>query len=240
MPEVLTAVHCYQGDGDFVKQTLSWHERHGKVLVLSPEDSPVDIEGVECRSAGVHGWGGPHTVVRQWLHWQILAEYPFDWFLLNDSDSFVLELPKYVFEEDVFWSNFKTPYTDEELTAEPLRDCYYVQPPYFMHRGILEKFIAAGPPPEIYIDKMYATQAKALGMVSKPYRPWGAMLYHPFKDLRNLIQHEQRMTGDGSDSVLALEELRKTKNELKNARQEIARLKAGGEHAATVVSASEA
>jgi len=235
MPEILVAVHCYQGDAGLVEDTLEWHERKGKVLVLSPEDSPVKIDGVECRSAGLRGWDGDHTVVRQYLHWKIMAEYPFDWFLLNDADSFALEIPEYVFEKDVFWSNFKTPYTDEQLEAEILKDCYFVRPPYFMHRGVLERLIGAGSPPDRYIDKSYAILVKELGIVSKPYRPWNSVMCHAFKDRRNLIQHEQRLRG--SEEALALDEVHRLRNEIKSLRRENEQLQqTAGDDAVVVIS----
>jgi hypothetical protein len=198
MRKVLTVVHCYQGDGDHVATTLPWHRRHGEVLILSPADSPVEIDGVECRSAGLAGWGGEHTVERQYEHWKIAAEHDADWFLMNDADSFALWLPEYVFEEDVFWSNFKTPYEDNDN----FRDVFYVQPPFFMSRYILERFIAAGVPPYDRIDMMYVGRAKELGMRGKPFRPWNTMFTHPKKEERQIMEHETRVGGEHGSAVV--------------------------------------
>ena len=193
MRKVLTVVHCYQGDAELVESTLPWHWRHGPVLVLSPTDSPVKIKGVECRSAGLRGWCGAQTVERQYLHWKIAAEHAYaaDWFLLNDADSFALRLPEYVFDPDVFWSNYRTPYPDNDS----LRDVFYTQPPFFMSRRVLEKFIAAGLPLQDRIDEMYASQAKALGIPGKPYQgpPWNRTFVHPKKHARYLTRHEQEV-----------------------------------------------
>lgn len=201
--KVLTVVQCYQGDAALVESTLSWHARHGQVLVLSPADSPVNIEGVECCSAGRQGWAGPETVERQYLHWKIAAEYDADWFLFNDSDSFALELPEYVFDPEVFWSNYRTPYKNNR----EMRDVFYVQPPFFMSRAVLEKFIAAGLSPQDRIDAMWCEQAKALGIPGLPFAgpPWNRTFVHPKKNAKLLAAHEQfvKEERDAADAVSA-------------------------------------
>jgi len=140
----LVVVHCYQGDADLVEKALSRHQRFGRVLVLSPEDSPVLVPGVKCRSAGRRGWAGPHTILRQIEHWRIALEESQDWFLLNDADSVCLasSLPDELFDDErVLWAN--APVWAKGI---PFPNAY-LRPPYFCHRQVLEQLVNADPEP---------------------------------------------------------------------------------------------
>jgi hypothetical protein len=107
--DTLVAVQAYEGELRQVKEMLPGWEHHECPLVfISPEDARIDIPGYDCRWAGERGWGGLHTIDRQIEHLKILAEYPQEWILYNDADSFCIlpEIPGYLYEEDdVFWSN---------------------------------------------------------------------------------------------------------------------------------------
>lgn len=77
-------------------------------MFISPKDAPLAIPAYDCRWAGERGWGGMHTIDRQIEHLKIIAEYPQNWILYNDADSFCIpaEIPGYLYEEDdVLWSN---------------------------------------------------------------------------------------------------------------------------------------
>jgi len=132
MNETLEVVHCYTGDASLVRGTMDL--RHEPVLVLSPADAAVAIEGFECRASGARGWKGSHTWQRQLEHWRIALGSDAEWFLLNDSDSFCLgPVPTYLYDDqDMFWSNVLC-HEREHLES----DRPNFQPPYFMHRSVL-------------------------------------------------------------------------------------------------------
>lgn len=139
--DTLVVVHCYSGDEQQVIDFLPVYLHHGShVLVLSPEDAPVDIRHpmVTCRWAGERGWKGPHTVHRQIEHWKLAAEWPHKFFLMNDADSMCIEphLPDYLFTDpNIFWSN--------EIGTHYLN----YEPPYFFSREILQRLIAIAEDP---------------------------------------------------------------------------------------------
>lgn len=135
-PSTLVVVHCYAGDQQRVEDFLPQFLHHEcPVLILSPNDAPVDIRhpGVTCRSAGMKGWKGPDTIYRQIAHWEIAAEYEADHYLMHDADSICLtpELPRYLYEEDpeIFWCNVIGTYY------------YNYEPPYFFSRNNLLRMI---------------------------------------------------------------------------------------------------
>lgn len=143
--QTLVVVHCYAGDRELVEAFLPQYRHHGcDLLLLSPKDAPVMIEGIECRSAGKRGYYGQDSLDRQREHLQILLEYPHQWFLLNDSDSMCLspDIPGYLYESgDTVWSN-------EVREYRPHRSPYpkiALQPPYFLSRGAVERILDVGP-----------------------------------------------------------------------------------------------
>jgi hypothetical protein len=134
--DTLVVVHAYAGDRDRVAQFLPrWLHHDAQVLLLTPEDAPIDDihhPRVVCRSAGLAGWKGAHTIHRQIAHWQIIQEFPQRWLLLNDSDSMCLSprIPRYLYADPAkFWCN--------ELGT------YYLnyEPPYFFSRQTLDRLV---------------------------------------------------------------------------------------------------
>jgi hypothetical protein len=141
--DTLVVVHCYQGDQHQVQMLLPNFTHHGcPVLLLSPEDSPVSMvhPQVEYASAGLRGWKGPQTVHRQVAHWKLALARPQSWFFLNDSDSLCLtpDLPGYLYSDSSkLWCNVLC---HEDVHLET--DQPNLNPPYFMHRRVLEQFVA--------------------------------------------------------------------------------------------------
>lgn len=140
----LVVVHCYAGDADQVRSMLPVWTQHGHpVLVLSPEDAPVEIDHplVTNASAGLRGWKGPQTISRQLAHWKLAVEHGSDWLLLHDSDSVTLseQVPEYLYRDaGIFWSNVLC---HEEVHQDDDRPNF--NPPYFCSREQLERLIAA-------------------------------------------------------------------------------------------------
>jgi hypothetical protein len=79
---------------------------------------------------------------------------PFKWFLMNDSDSFVItpKLPDYLYKDGIVWSNevndFRRP--GESWQGQPPWPNDYhagmpliaMQPPYFLSRACMEKMVS--------------------------------------------------------------------------------------------------
>lgn len=141
-PNTLVVIHCYEGETPKLQWMLGgWLHHHAPLLFLSPEDAPVQIGTFPCKSAGQRGWKGAHTWERQRLHWGLALQEPAEWFLLNDSDSFCLtpELPRYLYDgpTEAFYSNVICHEFEHKDTDHP-----NFQPPYFMHRSVLEAMVA--------------------------------------------------------------------------------------------------
>ena len=134
----LVVVHCYGGEMDKLPWMIGGWLHHGlPVLFLSPEDSPAQIGTFECKFAGKAGWKGSHTWERQRLHWQLALDEGAEWYFLNDSDSFLLtpDFPTYLYEHpEAFFSNVICHEFEHKDTDHP-----NFQPPYFMHRSILQQ-----------------------------------------------------------------------------------------------------
>jgi len=141
-PETLIVVHCYEGDAGLLQNFLPVFEHHERpVLALSPEDSKVAIPGISNASAGEKGWKGPQTIHRQLAHWKLALghESNSQWFLLNDADSMCLDpqIPQFLYEDlSILWANVLC-HENEHLET----DCPNLNPPYFMHRGVLENLV---------------------------------------------------------------------------------------------------
>ena len=148
--DTLVVTHCYAGDKAMTKNMLKLSARHGaQMLVLSPEDSPVKIKGVECRSAGKAGYFGQVSLDRQRKHLEILLEYPQTFFLLNDADSICISpaIPRYLYEQGwaTLWSN-------EVMEWRPHRSPYpkiACQPPYFLRRETIAAMLAVAELPQV-------------------------------------------------------------------------------------------
>jgi len=147
----LSVVHCYAGDKDLVKRHMPLYKHHnGNVLVLSPEDAPVNIKDVECRSAGGRGYFGQVSLDRQRQHLEILLQYGYEYFLLNDADSMCLEpvLPRYLYNPD----NVHTLWSNQVLEWRPHWSPYpkiALQPPYFVHRSSIERMLSVAHWPQV-------------------------------------------------------------------------------------------
>ena len=163
-PDTRISVHCYEGDGHQVRDALQLYTHHEcPVTVLSPTDSRVTIEGVDCQYAGTREGSVEHRMVdgairivtrgpiadnRQIEQMKRLLTYPEKFFLMNDADSFCLspEIPRYVYDKDIIWCNYvrdTLPFNQPGYLGYP-RDFPHaaLQPPYFMTRGIIERLIA--------------------------------------------------------------------------------------------------
>ena len=169
-PDTLVSIHCWRGDEHLVRHALPIHLRHRcPVVVLSPEDSPVDIDGVECRSAGKRGYFGQDSLDRQRAHMEMLLEYPQNWFLMNDADSMCMsaKIPDYLYKHDhTVWSN---QVRERRPHPSPYPKLAF-QPPYFMHRKAIERMLAVGPieahPITPFIDWMMVAMTSEAGLRS--------------------------------------------------------------------------
>lgn len=156
----LVSVHCYgasvgtkrwdvkpAGDESLVATLLPCHERlQAPVVILSPVDAPVSWMGPHiCRHAGKRAYIGQDSLDRQIAHLKILLEYPFEYYLMNDSDSCCIasEIPKVLYDcaGETLWSNLlveprphKSPYP--KLAA---------QPPYFLTRWSIKRILEVAP-----------------------------------------------------------------------------------------------
>ena len=164
-PDTRVSVHCYEGDGHQVRDALELYLHHQCPLtVISPEDSRVVIEGIDCRFAGTREGSVEHRMVdgairivtrgpianqRQVEQMKLLLTYPENFFFMNDADSFCLspEIPRYVYAEpDVVWCNRvrdTLPMNQPGYVGYP-RDFPHMalQPPYFISRRSIERMLA--------------------------------------------------------------------------------------------------
>ena len=146
-PDTRIGVCCYAGDGDLVRGNRDLYLHHGcPVTILSPEDSPVVVEGLDHRQGGKAAYIGEASLQRQAEHLRLLLEYPENHFLINDADSFVLDpkLPDYLYAEpDVVWSNqVNDDIPQHQATFPPGYPHVAFQPPYFLSRKTIEAMLA--------------------------------------------------------------------------------------------------
>lgn len=179
--ELLIAVHCYRGDQALVEKLLPFHLAHGApVIILSPSDSPVKIPGINCHSAGKRAYIGADSWERQRAHLELLlATYPHKYFLLHDSDSFLLgaELPArlYADAEDTLWGNIV-------IEPRPHPSPYpkwAVQPPMFLTRDTARRMLDAPEEPlhgvTPYLDYWWLATACRAAITVRPF----SLLEHP-------------------------------------------------------------
>lgn len=174
-PRTLIVIHCWAGDKELVENALPIHLRHNRpIMVLSPENSPVVIEDphVENYSAGERGYFGQQSLDRQRLHLEYLLTLEYDYFLLNDADSLCLSpnLPPYLYlpeNQGVLWSNEVTDWRHHPTPYPRIA----LQPPYFMHRSVIEKLLTVADKPEVrahevtpYIDWYMLALAEEAGV----------------------------------------------------------------------------
>lgn len=151
--DTLVAVHCYAGDAEQVVRAMPEYLHHNcPVLVLSPSDAPVQIDGVLNRMAGRRAYTGQVSVDRERAHLEILLEYPQSHFLLHDSDSVCLspDLPSYLYAEPetLFYNATPTHRFIWAQGSDPVHHATYArfpevfQPPLFFSRDTLERMLA--------------------------------------------------------------------------------------------------
>lgn len=189
-PDLLVVCHCYSGDRQQVLDLLPMMEHHqAPIVIVSPEDSHVCGIGPHlCRFAGKRAYVGQDSWDRQHLQLKLLLEYPQKWFLLNDSDSFVMtpKLPDYLFEDtNTVFSNQVTDFRipGESWRGNPPWSIDYhkgypliaMQPPYFLAREALEAIVANSEglracPTTPFIDWWWVPACYAAGVKHKPFR----------------------------------------------------------------------
>lgn len=138
--DTLVAVNGYAGDERRVRNFIRFQEHHGcPVVVLSPEDSRIGkMRNHICRSAGKRAYIGQESLDRQISYFKILLGYPFNYFLLNDSDSFVVsaEIPKQWYADSA-----RTVWVNRVVDPRPHESPYpkwAFQPPYFLTRSSMQ------------------------------------------------------------------------------------------------------
>jgi len=180
---VRVVVHSYAGDVHQVRDALAQYKHHqAPLVILSPEDAPVEIDGTECRSAGLRAYTGRTSLERQKAHLELLLDYPEQWFLLHDSDSVCLEprLPEYLYEADtVFYNAAPTQRYLASIGDGGAEEWGALvpnafQPPLFMSRQSLERLLTVAdqtmpqlPPWAQLIDWHFAIMAQAAGLKSR-------------------------------------------------------------------------
>lgn len=179
-PDTHVAICCYQGDAVSMGSMMGLYAHHGcPVTVLSPEDSPVLIPGVDCRAGGKRAYIGQDCLDRMRIHFQILLnETSENHFLIHDADSICLspKIPSYLYAEpDVLWSNRVDNGIIEQQAGFPA-DIPHVafQPPWFLSRATIAKILAA-PAPIVnpilpFIDYWLVETAVRHGIPWKPLR----------------------------------------------------------------------
>lgn len=138
-PDTLVAVSAYSGDVHQIEQNLELYKHHGcRVVILSPEDGAItgvsDPE-ILCLMAGKRCWAGPAAIDRQLRFLELLSHFPHGYFLFHDADSICLspQLPRYLYEHDMVWSNEVT----DTNPGASLLPKIAMQPPYFFSKRAL-------------------------------------------------------------------------------------------------------
>lgn len=146
----IVSVHGYAGDADQVRLIMPYYRHHQcPVYIVSPVDFPLDLRkvpgmGLKYIYAGKRAYTGQLSLDRQKLQMQELLKLKgYDYFLMNDSDSVCLspELPRYLYDEDVLWSNVVS--DEMHIRTDPKYPWPRLafQPPYFCSRKILEGLV---------------------------------------------------------------------------------------------------
>lgn len=165
--KTITSVFGYAGDVQQVIDFMPFYKHHElPIIFLSPSNAKIENLGpYTYRFAGEKAYIGQSSWDRQHLYFKILLEYEFDWYLLNDSDSLVLEpqLPNYLFEDkSIVYGNvveslirpncrhfdsatfLLTGISRYIIIPENYHDgppFIAIQPPYFLSRYALEKIV---------------------------------------------------------------------------------------------------
>lgn len=195
-PDTLVSVHCYEGDSSQIHMLRPLYEHHQcPVVVMSPSDAPVTKFGPHwCwHESGARAYIGQASLDRQFIQMRQLLEFkqengkPFEFFLMNDSDSICLDakLPDYLYAEDnVLWSNlvedFRKPgetfqgitWPKDYHAGFPLQAS---QPPYMLSRKALTRMVenygkVKCCPITPFIDWSILVMAVVAGVELRPFR----------------------------------------------------------------------
>lgn len=180
MKSTRVIVCCYQGDAKQVIDMLPpLYQHHGwPVSIFSPEDSPVLLPGLDCRAGGKRAYFGPDAQHRHLRYLEMLLEFPEDFFLMHESDSFCIDpvIPPYLYESpDTFWSNCINDEDPEHNAARPNSPFVSFQAPWFFSRQTIERLIAAAPkvpfhPHLKWVDLWLVELAVAAGVKWSPFK----------------------------------------------------------------------
>lgn len=172
----LVVVCGYAGDAHQIEELLPYYEHHKRpILFLSPEDSRIESVGTHVgQFAGKRCYVGQDSLDRQHLHMKAALDLNFDWYLFNDSDSICIspEIPPYLYEnEDIVWSNQVDDFREKGY-HDPLPHIA-MQPPYFMSRKVLTKYVEHGAqvacPTTPFIDWYMVQVAYAAGVEHRSF-----------------------------------------------------------------------
>jgi hypothetical protein len=147
-PNTRVAVCGYAGDAHQITSALRMYTHHEcPVTILSPDDSKIEIPGVDCRFGGKRQYIGQLSLDRQREHLRILMTYPEEYFLINDSDSMCLspKIPQYLYDEPNFlWSNLIVDNMDFRQHGYYPDDFPKLafQPPYFLSKTGIAALLA--------------------------------------------------------------------------------------------------
>lgn len=196
-PKTRVVISAYQGDLRQVTEMLPLWQHHGcPVTIVSPADSRVDIEGVDCLAAGGRGHFGPEAQARHITHLKMLLDYPEDFFFINESDAFCIdtEFPAYLYADpEKFWTNGGRDESDLDgrLEARPRERWYSFQAPWWMPRRVIERMVEIAPrvqydPRLKWIDLYLPELAFAAGVPFERFRDAICMPVAP----SNYLDHE--------------------------------------------------
>ena len=170
--KTLVVVHGYKGDEGQIVGNLPAIEHHDlPIVIMSPWDSPIKTMGPHiCREGGKRAYTGQESLDRQLEHMKMMLDYDADFFLCNDSDSFLLnpEIPQILY-------NHRHEVFSNEVIDPRVPDCHAplphiaMQPPYFFSRESLERMVRVGHeckahPVTPFIDWYYVQLVYAAGL----------------------------------------------------------------------------
>jgi len=176
--KTIVTIHGYAGDAHQINDLRPMYEHHNlPIVVMTPEDSRIEKFGPHiCRWGGKREYIGLKSFARQVEHWKIMLDYDATHYLCNDSDSFCIspELPTYLYEEDVVWSNEVSDLM-HNLPPPYAWPRFAMQPPYFLSRHLVERLIAAAPfvvpdPRMLFIDWFFMACCVKGGIPHKNFR----------------------------------------------------------------------
>lgn len=149
-PDTAVAVFGYSGDAHQILTLLPYYMHHRcPVVIFSPDDSPIrrrDTDNLFFRFGGKRAYVGQDSLDRQVIQMKkLLAEFPQKWFLFNDSDSVCLSprLPGWLYTDKVWSNEVSDAMHDHKRAADYPWPHLAFQPPYFLSRDNVQKWIDA-------------------------------------------------------------------------------------------------